>query len=30
MAFRSIGGSRIIGQGIPQPVPIALDPSPYK
>ena len=30
MAFRSIGGSRIIGQGRPQAVPITLDPSPYE
>ena len=30
MAFRSISGSKIIGQGQPQPVPIQLDPSPYK
>ena len=30
MAFRSIGGSRIIGQGTPQAVPIQLDPAPYK
>ena len=30
MAFRSIGGSKIIGQGRPQAVPITLDPSPYE
>ena len=30
MAFRSIGGSKIIGQGQPQAVPIQLDPAPYK
>ena len=30
MAFRSLGGSRIIGQGTPQAVPIQLDPAPYK
>jgi hypothetical protein len=30
MAFRSIGGSRVIGQGNPQDVPIQLDPAPYE
>ena len=30
MPFRSLSGSRIIGQGTPQPVPIQLDPAPYK
>ena len=30
MAFRSISGSKIIGQGQPQAVPIQLDPAPYK
>ena len=30
MAFRSISGSKIVGQGRPQPVPIQLDPSPYE
>ena len=30
MAFKSISGSRIIGQGTPQTVPIQLDPAPYK
>jgi len=30
MAFNSISGSKIIGQGTPQAVPIQLDPSPYK
>ena len=30
MAFNSFGGSRIIGQGQPQAVPIQLDPVPYK
>jgi len=29
MAFKSISGSRIIGQGTPQAVPIQLDPAPY-
>ncbi len=29
MAFNSISGSRIIGQGTPQAVPIQLDPAPY-
>ena len=30
MPFKSISGSRIIGQGQPQAVPIQLDPAPYK
>ena len=30
MAFNSISGSRIIGKGTPQAVPIQLDPAPYK
>ena len=30
MAFRSLAGSKIIGQGTPQQVPIQLDPGPYK
>ena len=30
MAFKSISGSRVIGQGTPQAVPIQLDPAPYK
>ena len=30
MAFKSISGSRIIGKGTPQAVPIQLDPAPYK
>ena len=30
MAFKSLGGSRIIGSGTPQAVPIQLDPAPYK
>ena len=29
MAFRSLSGSKIIGQGTPQAVPIQLDPAPY-
>ena len=29
MAFRSISGSKIVGQGQPQAVPIQLDPAPY-
>ena len=29
MAFKSISGSRIIGNGTPQAVPIQLDPAPY-
>jgi len=29
MPFKSISGSRIIGQGQPQAVPIQLDPAPY-
>jgi hypothetical protein len=29
MAFNSISGSRIIGKGTPQAVPIQLDPAPY-
>ena len=30
MAFRSISGSKIVGQGRPQAVPIQLDPVPYE
>jgi len=30
MAFNSLAGGKIIGQGRPLPTPIALDPAPFK